>query len=59
MSDTLARLLAALWQIIRVVAALGILACGTMVLSLLFVATVEGWETFREEIKQMAGRERK
>ena len=53
MSDTLARLLEALWQIIRVAAVAGILVCEMAVISWLFLAAIE------EKIKQLKERKRK
>ena len=59
MSDTLARLLAALWQIIRVVAAAGILVCGMTVISWLFLAAIDGREAVKEKIEQLKERKKK
>lgn len=59
MSDTLARVLAALWQIIRVVAVAGILICAMAVTSWLFLVAIDGREAVEEKIKQLKERKRK
>ena len=59
MSDTLARVLAALWQIIRVVAVAGILVCGMAVISWLFLAAIDGREAVKEKIEQIKERKKK
>ncbi len=59
MSDTLARLLDALWEIIRFIAVLGIVAFVLAVVSVLFVAAIEGWKEVGRRIKQLAERKRK
>ena len=59
MSDTLARLLAALWQIIRVVAVAGILVCEMAVISWLFLAAIDGREAVEEKIEQLKERKKK
>lgn len=59
MSDTLARPLAALWQIIRVVAVAGILVCEMAVISWLFLAAIDGREAVEEKIEQLKERKKK
>ena len=59
MSDTLARLLAALWQIIRVAAVAGILVCEMAVISWLFLMAIDGREAVEEKIKKLKERKRK
>lgn len=59
MSDTLARLLDVLWGIIRFIAVLGIAALVLAVVSIFFVAAIEGWEEVGRKIKQLAERKRK
>lgn len=59
MSDTLAWLLAALWQISRVVAVAGILVCGMAVISWLFLAAIDGREAVEEKIEQLKERKKK
>lgn len=59
MSDTLARLLAALWQIVRVAAVAGILVCEMAVISWLFLMAIDGREAVEEKIKQLKERKKK
>lgn len=59
MSDTLAQLLAALWQIIRVLAVAGILVCEMAVVSWLFLVAIDGREAVEEKIKQLKERKKK
>lgn len=59
MSDTLARLLAALWQIIRVVAVAGILVCEMAVVSWLFLAAIDCRKSIEKKIKQLKERKKK
>lgn len=59
MADTLAWLLAALWQIIRVVAVTGILVCEMAVVSWLFLVAIDGREAVEEKIKQLKERKKK
>ena len=54
--DAVARLLAALWQIIRVVAVAGILVCEMAVISWLFLAAIDGREAVKEKIEQLKER---
>lgn len=59
MSDTLVRLLEALWQIILVAAVTGVLVCGMAVISWLFLAAIDGMESVEEKIKQLKERKKK
>lgn len=59
MSDTVAWLLDALWGIIRFIAVLGVAAFVLAVVSVLFVAAIEGWKEVGRKIKQLAERKQK